>query len=469
MSLWFYVMIGVYLAMLATVGMMSWKRTKSAEDYIMGGSSIGVMVGMLTFAATLFSTFTLMGMPDFFRKHGVGAWIFLAISDAAMFFLVIWFGLHLRRKASEHDFQGMSGLLSRCYDSRVAGVVYLMGVFCFLIPYVAIQIRGIAIFLSAVFPEVLPSWGWSVGIVCVMLLYSEFGGLRAIIHCDCIQGTILLIVLWIIALGCLRSFGGVGAMFEQVKEVNEALLSTPGPAGLFTPQFLIASFFAILLIPVTQPQVTTRLVIIKNKRTLFHMAVGLGIFTALVLLPTIAIGLYGAVKYGVSPTASREFLANVLLHDQPHMLAAVVVVGLLAAATSTADSQLFALGSEFRSFIMLKRKPPLFVTRLVILSFGMAALVFSIVSSDQLVDLALASFKGTSLMAPLIFAGIFAKRKPGVEIAVATAAALLVYLASLAKWLPGKVGPLQMDLLLLMSLAAIALVSVGARSQIQKD
>ena len=468
MSVWFYIMIGVYLAMLATVGLMSWRRTKSAEDYIMGGSSIGVMVGMLTFAATLFSTFTLMGMPDFFRKHGVGAWVFLAISDAAMFFLVIWFGLHLRRKAAEHDFQGMSGLLSRCYDSRTAGVVYLMGAFCFLIPYVAIQIRGIAIFLSAVFPEVLPSWGWSVGIVCVMLLYSEFGGLRAIIHCDCIQGTILLIVLWIIALGCLRSFGGVGAMFEQVKEVNEALLSTPGPNSLFTPQFLIASFFAILLIPVTQPQVTTRLVIIKNKRTLFHMAVGLGIFTALVLLPTIAIGLYGAVKYGVLPSASREFLSNVLLHDQPDVLAAVVVVGLLAAATSTADSQLFALGSEFRSFILLKRKPPLFVTRIVILTFGLAALIFSIISSDQLVDLALASFKGTSLMAPMVFAGIFAKRKPGTEIAIATAAALLVYLASLAEWVPGNIGPLQMDLFLLMSLGILALVSAGIRSRVQK-
>jgi SSS family solute:Na+ symporter len=421
---------------------------------------------MLTFAATLFSTFTLMGMPDFFRVHGIGAWIFLAISDAAMFFLVIWFGLHLRRKAAQHEFQGMSGMLSRCYGSRWAGAAYLLGIFCFLIPYVAIQIRGIAIFLSAVFPAVLPSWGWSVGIVCVMLLYSEFGGLRAIIHCDCIQGTILLIVLWIIAIGCLRFFGGVGPMFEQVKEVNESLLSTPGPKGLFTPQFLIASFFAILLIPVTQPQVTTRLVIIKNRRTLFHMAVGLGIFTAMVLLPTIVIGLYGAVKYGDLTTS--DFLAKVLLHEQPDILAAVVVVGLLAAATSTADSQLFALGSEFRSFMLVKRKSPLFVTRIVILSFGAAALVFSIISSNQLVLLALASFKGTSLMAPMVFAGIFAKRKPGNEIALATAAALLLYLASLAKWVPGKIGPLQLDLFLLMSLAILTLVSVGIRSRLQQ-
>ena len=68
----------------------------------MGGSKIGVMVGMLTFAATLFSTFTLLGMPEFFRTHGVGSWIFLAIADAAMFFLILWFGVHLRRAASHY-------------------------------------------------------------------------------------------------------------------------------------------------------------------------------------------------------------------------------------------------------------------------------------------------------------------------------------------------------------------------------
>ncbi|MCP4453579.1 MAG: sodium:solute symporter family protein, partial [Planctomycetes bacterium] len=153
----------------------------------------------------------------------------------------------------------------------------------------------------------------------------------------------------------------------------------------------------------------------------------------------------------------------------PDILAAVVVVGLLAAATSTADSQLFALGSEFRSFVMLKKKPPLIVTRIVIMTFGLAALIFSIISSDQLVSLALASFKGTSLMAPMVFAGIFAKRKPGSEIALATSVALLLFLASLAQWVPGKIGPLQLDLLLLMSLGILTLVSVGIRSRLRQD
>jgi SSS family solute:Na+ symporter len=459
MSLWFYAMIAVYLAILATVGLISWKRTKSAEDYIMAGSSIGVMVGMLTFAATLFSTFTLMGMPDFFRTHGVGAWIFLAIPDAAMFFLVIWFGFHLRRAAAKHNYQGMGGMLSHCYGTKLAGISYFFGVFVFLIPYVAIQIQGIAIFLDAASGGALPSWVWSVGIVCVMLAYSEVGGLRAIIHCDAIQGTILLIVIWIVALGCLSKVGGVQAMFDQVQQADPELLSAPGPKGLFTPQFLIAAFFAIVFIPVTQPQVTTRLVIIKNQRTMFHMAIGLGIFTLLVLVPTIVIGLYGSIKYPSADVAKDTFIAQVLLREQPGFIAAMVLVGLLAAATSTADSQIFALGSELRGLLLLKGKSPLIYTRMAIFTFGGAALAFSLVSSKELVILALKSFAGTSLMAPMILAAVLSKTRPGVEIVFGTSTAMTIFLCSQFGLAPAVIGAWKIELILLAMLGIVAIAS----------
>jgi len=400
-------------------------------------------------------------MPDFFRTHGVGAWIFLAIPDAAMFFLVLWFGLHLRRAAARYNYQGMSGMLSQCYGSKLAGVVYFAGVFLFLIPYVSIQIQGIAIFLSAAFPDVLPRWGWSLGIICVMLMYSEIGGLRAIIHCDAIQGTILLIVIWLIALGCLRTLGGVASMFEQVGQANTALLSTPGPKGLFTPQFLIASFFAIVFITVTQPQVTTRLVIIKSEKTMCHMAVGLGIFTLLVLVPTIIIGLYGSIKHG--DVAKDVFIANVLLHEQPGAIAALVLVGLLAAATSTADSQIFALGSEFRSLLLLRGKSPLVFTRIAIFCFGAAALVFSIVSTKELVLLALKSFAGTSLMAPMILAGIFTKGKLGMEIVWATALGLILFLCAQFGLIPAVIRSVRLELALLLILGGLSLVSWAVR------
>ena len=458
MSTWLFIFGAVYISTLAFVGLKSWQKTKSAEDYILGGSNLGTIIGMMTFAATLFSTFTLMGMPDFFRNHGVGAWIFLAISDAAMFFFILWFGYHLRKRAAEIKYQGVAGLMSSIYKTKWAGYIYFVGVFLFLVPYVAIQIRGIAIFLNAVFPDALPAWGWSSIIVAIMLSYSEVGGLRAIIYNDVIQGTILLVVLWIIAIGCINYFGNIPNMFQEVREFNPELLSVPGPNGLLTTQFLIASFFAILFIPVTQPQVTTRLVIMKSKRTLHSMAVGLGIFTFLVLVPTIFIGLYGAVKYTNIPTS--EFLSGVLLYEQLDYVAAIVVIGLLAAAISTSDSQIFALGSEFRSLLPKNKAAKMKYTRYTIFFFAFAALVFSVFSSDQLVLLARVSFAGTSILAPMIISGIFTKKAPGKIILYFSGAGLLAFILYLAGILPDFVIGIRMDLFILLSLFLVGIISV---------
>ncbi|MDF9795881.1 SSS family solute:Na+ symporter [Catalinimonas alkaloidigena] len=461
MTTWIIILGTLYLGMLAFVATRSFKKNKSAEDYLLAGSNIGIILGFLTFAATLFSTFTLLGMPDFFRLNGIGAWLFLAVSDGGMVFFILWWGYHLRKKVAEKGFNGVAGLLVKCYQNKWAGYVSFAGVFLFLVPYVAIQIRGIAIFLTAVFPDAMPFWGWAIIIVAVMLTYSEIGGLKAIMNADAIQGLTLLIVTWIIGIRCVEYFGDLGNMFDQVEAANAALLSTPGPTGLFSVQFLIASFMVILFIPVTQPQLTIRLVIMRNLKTTHMMAVAVGIFAILIILPTAFIGMYGAVRYPDLPTA--DFLSRVLLYEQPDFVAAVAVVGLLAAGLSTTDSQIFALGTEVRSLLKGHEKKVLSITRYSIFGFAVVALIFSVLAGDQLVMLARVSFAGTSMLAPMILTGVLSKKTLGNEIIVATAAALIIFILSLLGLIPSEVGFLRMDLFLLMALGLFSIISYQIR------
>ncbi|MEK6476822.1 sodium:solute symporter family protein [Catalinimonas sp. 4WD22] len=461
MTTWIIILGALYLGMLGYVALSSFKKNKSAEDYLLAGSNIGIILGFLTFAATLFSTFTLLGMPDFFRLNGVGAWIFLAVSDGGMVFLILWWGYHLRKKVAEKGFNGVAGLLVKCYQNKWAGYVSFAGVFLFLVPYVAIQIRGIAIFLTAVFPDAMPFWGWAIAIVAVMLTYSEIGGLKAIMNADAIQGLTLLIVTWIIGVRCVEYFGDLGNMFDQVEAANAALLSTPGPTNLFSVQFLIASFMVILFIPVTQPQLTIRLVIMRNLKTTHMMAVAVGIFAILIILPTAFIGMYGAIRY--PDLATADFLSRVLLYEQPDFIAAVAVVGLLAAGLSTTDSQIFALGTEVRSLLKGNEKKVLSITRYSIFGFAVVALIFSVLAGDQLVMLARVSFAGTSMLAPMILTGVLSKKTMGNEIIIATAATLAIFILSLLGVIPSEVGPLRMDLFLLMSLGLFSAISYMLR------
>lgn len=448
----------LYISALVLLSLSSRKKIKGTGDFILAGSNIGPLLGFMSFAATLFSTFTLMGMPDFFRTHGIGAWMFLAFSDGAMVFLIVWFGFVLRKKAAEKSFEGMAGLLKKSYNSSLASYVYLIGIFLFLIPYIAIQIRGVAIFLNAILPETLPPWGWSTLIVIILLIYSELGGLKAIMHADVMQGILLLIVVWIIAFRSIHYFGNVRSMFETIETADPALLSLPGPKGLFNFQFLLASFLAILFIPVTQPQLSTRLVILRDTRTLHRMAVSVGVFAILVILPTLAIGFYGAARYPGMPAA--DYISRVLIFDQPGLLAAATIIGLTAAALSTSDSQIFAHGSEFRSIMKGKEKDILLQTKGAMLFFAIAALAFSVISSDQLVMLARVSFAGTSLLAPMVLSAIILQYTPSKIIVYSTLLGIILFVLSLIQVLPDIIFGLRMDLLLLFLLFLMAALGV---------
>lgn len=424
----------------------------SDRTYRFADASVSPLLGILTFSATLFSTFTLMGLPDFFRSHGIGAWIFLGVTDMAMVFLALWFGMHVRRRVRMHEFDGVGELLSASYGATWVRYIYWAGIFVFLMPYVAIQIKGVAGFLEAAFPVGLPVEGWALVILGSILVYSYYGGMRAIIYNDAIQGMALLVITLIIAGLCLDRVGGLREMFAQVQVVNPELLSIPGPKGLLSPQFLLASFLAIVVMPVSQPQLFTRFTMMRDDRSMIEMTLGLSVFSLLIITPTIAIGMYGALNY--PDLSAPEFLVRTLVTDQPEVIGAFAVVGLLAAAMSTADSQLFALESEVSPSISSQR-----AKKLPILGFAVMAFALAVLSSSELVLLARVSFSGTSLLAPMIVLAVLSRGDdlPPLLVPLVCGVSLFVYLISLLTGLiPGALFGVRLDLLLLLLNAAIA-------------
>ena len=465
MKVWLVLFFMVFLASLVYASYKSYRKNRSSDEFMLAGSNIGAILGFLTFSAALFSAFTFMGMPDFFRVHGVGAWIFLGLSDALMVFFLLWFGYSLRRRAAQVGYKGVAGFVQNCFQNKWAGYLVFLSSFLFLIPYVAIQIRGISIFLNAAFPDFLPYWGWSGLLVILMLVYSEIGGLKAIMYSDAIQGVILLVVIWIIGLTCLKMAGGLEAGTEAVLASNSELLSLPGPKGLFSSPFLIASAIAIVMIPVSQPQFTTRLVVMKDLKSVHKMAYAVGIFAILVILPTAFIGLYGAVTYPESSTA--DFLSSALLFDQAEAVGALAVVGLFAACLSTTNAQIFALGTELRSLLKGDEKKSMRITQIGILVFSIIVLVFSSVISDELVLLARVSFAGTSMIAPVVLGAVLFQ-KPPKSLLVISAFALGYFVLSLIGWVPAGFAGLPTDAAMYLILIPTTALVMGIHYFTQK-
>ena len=443
---------------LAYVALLSWnayqahrKNRGQRSEYLYAGSGIMVVPLFVSYAATLFSTFTLMGVPDFFRAHGVGTWIFIGVTDVAMAFVVLWFGLRYRRIVAFEGIRTINELLRVRYKSALPSRVYLVGIFLFLAPYVAIQIQGVSSLIGNLTPTGVPAWFWSAAMLMLIITYSYVGGLRAIVYSDVVQGLVLLGVIWIVGMVALDLLGGPTQMFENVRTKNPELLTAPGPNGLMTMQYLLSSFLVICLMPITQPQLTIRIGIARSDRDLRIMAIGIGFFAFLILLPTIAIGFYGAVLYSNDPTSS--FLAHALVTDQVAIVGALAVIGLIASAMSTADSQLFALSAEAHGMHKAGADNNTTQTlrrfRISIIIFVLGSFVLSLVSSQELASLARVSFAGTALMAPMIIGAILRDGPRSITSPALSALAMVAFTLSLFGYIPPSFNGVRLDLGLL--------------------
>lgn len=382
--------------------MLNRQNVSSSNEFLFANSSIGIIFTFLGILATLFSTFTLQGMPAFFKNHGIGSWLFLGVIDVCLAGFLLYFGLRFRKFAASlaKSPKNIIELFKSTHTKKSITFFYLFFTTVFIIPYVTIQIKGASVLFNAAMPMGETHLFWSCVMVLLMLLYSSSGGIRAIYTTDAIQGVLILIATWAVAFYAIKGAGGVENIFLQAAQHNQDLMSVPGPKGVLNWQFFLISFISICLMPYVQPQLATRVLVAKDDKTFVKATLFFGIFVIFVILPTVFIGLRGVVYEG-------DFLVQVLQNDVPSAFYALFVVGVVAAAMSTTDSQLMAIGTEWGSFfsktsIKENQRAKLYVK----LSAAMVALVSLILaqtSFKSLILFSINSFIGTSLLLPIIY------------------------------------------------------------------
>lgn len=393
----------IYLAFMLYFTFRYIKNSSSADSFLFAKSNIGITLTFLGILATLFSTFTLQGIPSFFAHHGMGTWIFLGITDVALAGILLYFGLKLRKLSASFASKpkNITELLKDAKYSKITIFFHILITSIFLIPYITIQIKGAAFLFNSAFPVGDGYLFWSCIMVVLMLLYSSFGGIKAIYVTDAFQGVIILLVLWIIAFFILKNIGGVESLFLHVRNNNEALLSLPGPKGLLNWQFLLVSFISIVLMPYSQPQLTTRVLVAKDDKSFIKATLVFAFFVVLVILPTMIIGFRGAL------VEEKNFLLYILQHDIPTIFYALFIVGVVSASMSTSDSLLMAIGTEWGSFFSRYRikddKNAKIYVKISAFTIAFISLILAQGSFKSLVLFSINSFIGTSFLVPILY------------------------------------------------------------------
>lgn len=423
----------LYLGMMVFVGLRNAKNNNSASDFFLGGRKVGPWVTALSAEASDSSAWLLMGLPGLCYMGGFKETFWTAIGLIVGTYLAWLFIAKNLRKCSITfgDSITVPEFLTKRFNdkSHVLSIVSVVFIVLFFTIYTASGFVACAKLFNSVFGL---NWyaGLAIGFV-IILSYTILGGYKAVCTTDFIQGALIFIAFVISAIIVICKLGGVTDAIGSVQaftqravngEFGEEMMGTFLKNKEFTPLSAISAF-AWCLGYFGMPHIIVRFMGCRsNKEIKTARRVGI-IWMIISYIGTVIIGTLGTAylfNKGIilNGGTSEAVFSESMKQMYPAFIAGLFLCAILAAAMSTADSQLLsassAIGQDiFKGIIKkdAKDKTVLLVSRISVLVIAIVGLVLALNPNSSifgLVSFAWSGFGGT--FGPLILLALYWKR-----------------------------------------------------------
>lgn len=374
---WYFTYIIIYFLIMFAIGTYYFFKVKDADSYLIAswnmgfwnivGTTISTNCGAAVFVGWVGMGFTV-GMSGYF-KFAFPAYLVSMI-------LILVFSKPLRRQ----KLYTLADLFSERFGSKVGIIPSILSAFIYSVPTTALQMVGMSTVFTIVF-DMDPKIGIALSFVLV-LSFTILGGLVATIVTDALQSVILLLGIFVLTYTALKYGGGIS---QIVDNTPNAYLSPKGPNGLGEVLMFSLSVAPFYLIWQSTWQ---RIFASKSEK----VAVGAGL-TGTALTMVIAI-----LPFSIG-VAARQFLSldthpdlifsHVTVELLPPAVGGVVVVGLLAALMTGADSFILQGSSNITQDLYFRLMNPnasaknmMFAARLSVVIIAALALMVSYFMTD---------------------------------------------------------------------------------------
>jgi len=336
-----WVIVGTLIAIASRKGL-----GKGLSEYFIANRKIGGFVSALTYSATTYSAFMMIGLAGFTYKGGVGALGF-ELTYLAGLMLVIFFGPRFWLVGKKFGYVTPAELLGDRYQNK--GVAFVAAVLCliFLIPYSAVQLMGVAYLMEILSYGGIP---FIVGLLLatiIAIVWAWIAGMRSVAWTDSLQALVMIITAITITFFVIyKGFGGFGNFFNKLELNYPQWLTLPGP-GFFSFKVYLGLTLPWFFFSISNPQVSQRLFIPKSMGALKRMCGGFLIFGFVYTVITVLWGFSAKLlcpNLSIADKASPTLLS---LSFIPTTLALIAMVAIMAAAISTIDSIMLSLSSMF--------------------------------------------------------------------------------------------------------------------------
>jgi SSS family transporter len=335
--------IALYFGATLGIGIWATRRQATAGDYFLGARDLPAWAVLLSIVATETSALTVISIP------GIGARGSLVFLQLAFGYLVgrtavaIWLLPGYFRGEQETAYARLESRFGPG-TRRVVSVVFLATRFLG---------DGVRIYAGAIPLALVTGWNVPAAILAmgiVTLVYTWFGGLKAVVWADVVQlavyvagGVAALLIAWHLA-------GGAGEALAAASTAGKLRL-LDFTADLTSTYTLLGGLVGGAMLSAashgTDHLIVQRLLATRSLRDARIALVGSGFVVILQFLLFLLVGsaIWAA---GLAPDElpADEIFTRFIIEHLPTGLAGLVVAGILAAAMSTISSSINALASS---------------------------------------------------------------------------------------------------------------------------
>ena len=340
----------LYLAFMLAIGWYFYRRTKSLNDYVLGGRGLNSWVTSLSAQASDMSGWLLLGLPGMaFSKGYEAMWLAvgLALGTYANWKLVAR-RIRVYTQLAKDSITLPDFFENRFDDrTRILRIISALFILFFFMIYTSSGFVAGAKLFETVF-------GWSyhesllIGVV-VIISYTFLGGFSAVSWTDFFQGMLMFFAVILVPVIGLTQVGGFSGMEDTLQASNPELLNiwTDNEGNPLT-WIAIVSAMAWGLGYWGQPHILARFMAINKSENIRKSRIIAMVWVVIALGAAVLVGLVGQA-YGPQLLTDGDvetvFMGMVNQFVSPG-LAGILLAAILAAVMSTADSQLLITSSS---------------------------------------------------------------------------------------------------------------------------
>ena len=373
----------VYSVVLIGIGLWAARRTKSQDDFLLGGRSLGPWVAGIAYAASSSSAWVLLGFSGFVYAAGPSALWMVPGIIAGYAAVWLWAGSVLQTASRDEGQLTLIDFLAQFaspFSARwIRIVASLLIAFCFSF-YVAGQFQGAGIAINDLFQT-----GFAPGVVIgalVILAYVFLGGFLAVSVTDTLQGVLMALVAVLLPVLAFMSAGGVSGIQQAMAAAPESYPTAFGGRAGFAALGFVLGLAATGFGALGQPHLVAWIMAARDTPSRVKGAIVAMSWAGLVFAGMAVLGLSGRAILGgdAAPETVFFLLADDLL---PGVLAGVIAAATLSAIMSTVDSQLLVTGGAVSHDLGLGKvlgNRPVFVSRLAIFVVCLIAIGLTLIA-----------------------------------------------------------------------------------------